>query len=205
MGNGRFTLLSLFSGGMGLDIGIEKTGRFNPLACVEMVPAFCKTIRTNRDAGRISNPNLKVIEGDIRKLDPAKVMDDLGLKPGDLDLLIGGPPCQSFSTTGRRGTVQDPRGTLLWNFLKFVDVLRPKLFVMENVRGLMSAALRHRPIKDRPEKRGLPLEEDEQPGSVIRLFIKDLHDSYRLDCFEVNAVNYGAPQLRERAIFIGNR
>ena len=76
---------------------------------------------------------------------------------------------------------------------------------MENVRGLMSAALRHRPIKDRPEKGGSPLEEDEQPGSVIRLFIKDLHNSYRLDCFEVNAVNYGAPQLRERAIFIGNR
>ena len=198
-------MLSLFSGGMGLDLGIEQTDRFNPLACVEVVPAFCATIRTNRDAGRISNRDLKVFEGDIRQFDPAKVMDELGLKPGDLDLLIGGPPCQAFSTTGRRGTVQDPRGTLLWNFLNYVDVLRPKLFVMENVRGLMSAALRHRPIKDRPEKGGLPLEEDEQPGSVIRLFIKDLHDSYRLDCFEVNAVNYGAPQLRERAIFIGNR
>lgn len=205
MGNQRFTVLSLFSGGMGLDLGLEQTGRFNPLACVEVVPAFCETIRTNRDAGRIPNSNLKVFEGDIRNLDPVKVMADLGLKPGDLDLLIGGPPCQSFSTTGRRGTVQDPRGTLLWSFLKYVDVFRPKLFVMENVRGLMSAALRHRPIKERLEKGGLPLEEDEQPGSVIRLFIKDLHDSYRLDCFEVNAVNYGAPQLRERAIFIGNR
>jgi DNA (cytosine-5)-methyltransferase 1 len=205
MGNNRYTVLSLFSGGMGLDLGIEQTGRFTSLACVELVPAFCATIRTNRDAGRISNRELKVFEGDIRNLDPQRVMDELGLKPGDLDLLIGGPPCQSFSTTGRRGTVQDPRGTLLWQFLRYVEVLQPKLFVMENVRGLMSAALRHRPIKDRPEKGGLPLAEDEQPGSVIRLFIKDLHDAYRLDCFEVNAVNYGAPQLRERAIFIGNR
>src|SRR5213078_9209 len=83
--------------------------------------------------------------------------------------------------------------------------LQPKIFLMENVRGLMSAALRHRPIKDRPEKGGPPLEQDEQLGSVLRLFARDLNDAYRLDCFEVNAVNYGAPQLRERAIFIGNR
>ncbi len=201
----RFTVLSLFSGGMGLDLGLEKTGRFKPLACVEMVPAFCETIRVNRDAGRISNRDLRVYEADIRDLDALRVMADLGLKPGELDLLTGGPPCQSFSTTGRRGTVQDPRGTLLWSFLRFVAAMRPKMFVMENVRGLMSAALRHRPIKDRPEKGGPPLEEDEEPGSVIRLFVEDLHDAYRMDCFEVNAVNYGAPQLRERAIFIGNR
>ena len=205
MGSKSYTVLSLFSGSMGLDLGLEQTGRFKPLACVEMVPAFCETIRTNRDVGRISNRDLKVYEGDIRDLDPSLVMTELGLKPGELDLLTGGPPCQSFSTTGKRGTVQDPRGTLLWHYLRFVEAMRPKMFIMENVRGLMSAALRHRHIKDRPEKGGLPLEEDEAPGSVIRLFIKDLHDAYRLDCFEVNAVNYGAPQLRERAIFIGNR
>ncbi len=148
---------------------------------------------------------MKVYEGDVSNLDPRKVMSDLGLDVGDLDLLVGGPPCQSFSTTGKRGTVQDRRGTLLWQFLRFIEQLKPKMFAMENVRGLMSAALRHRPIKDRPDKGGPALAEDEEPGSVIRLFIKDLNDSYRLDCFEVNAVNYGAPQLRERAIFVGNR
>jgi DNA (cytosine-5)-methyltransferase 1 len=79
------------------------------------------------------------------------------------------------------------------------------MFLMENVRGLMSAALRHRPIKERPEHGGPPLEPDEEPGSVIRLFLKDLHHSYRIDCFLVNAVNYGAPQIRERALFFGNR
>lgn len=200
-----FTVVSLFSGGMGLDIGFEQTEQFNLLACVEKVPAFCKTIRHNRDAGRISNPNILVYEIDINKLDPAQVMVDIGLLPGELDLLVGGPPCQSYSTTGRRGTVQDQRGTLLWQFLRFIELMQPKFFVMENVRGLMSAALKHRPIAERPEKGGPPLTPEEMPGSVVRQFIADLDGGYRVDCFEVNAVNYGAPQLRERAIFIGNR
>lgn len=190
---------------MGLDIGLAQTGRFHHLACIEKIPAFCETIRTNRDAGRLGDPNLKVYEIDIAELRPDRLMRDLGIAPGDLDLLVGGPPCQTFSTTGRRATVQDPRGTLLWRFLDFVEVLRPKMFVMENVRGLMSAALVHRPIKDRPDKGGPPLSPDEEPGSVIQRFVLDLGCSYRIDCFEVNAVNYGAPQLRERALFIGNR
>lgn len=201
----RFTVVSLFSGGMGLDIGLESTGLFNLLACVEKVPAFCETIRRNRDAGRLDNRSVKIYESDIADLSTASVMADLRLEPGELDLLIGGPPCQSFSTTGRRGTVQDPRGTLLWQYLRFVHDMQPKFFLMENVRGLMSAAIRHRPIKDRPDKGGRPLEADEAPGSVIDRFLADLGNSYSIDCFEVNAVNYGAPQLRERAIFIGNR
>jgi DNA (cytosine-5)-methyltransferase 1 len=83
------------------------------------------------------------------------------------------------------------------------------MFLMENVRGLLSSALRHRSIAERPEKGGAPLVPDEQPGSVIRAFAEDLQGirgaSYHMDCFEVNSVNYGAPQIRERAIFIGNR
>jgi len=200
----RFTAVSLFSGGMGFDIGLYATDRFVIKACVEKIPAFCETIRRNRDAGRI-DPNIRVYEDDIKELDAGQVMRDLGVEEGEIDVVVGGPPCQSFSTAGRRGTVQDTRGTLLWDFLRFVDAMRPKMFLMENVRGLMSAAIRHRPISERPEKGGLPLKRDEEPGSVIRLFLKDLHDQYRLDCFEVNAVNYGAPQLRERVLFIGNR
>lgn len=200
-----FTTVSLFSGGMGLDIGLEKTDAFELLACVEKVPAFSETIRRNRNAGRTRNRSLRVYEGDISSLDPVLLMRELGLEEGQLDLLVGGPPCQSFSTSGRRGTVQDPRGTLLWQFLRFIEVLKPRFFLMENVRGLMSAALRHRPIGGRPEHGGASLEPDEEPGSVVKVFVADLHGEYRLDCFEVNAVNYGAPQLRERALFIGNR
>ncbi len=103
---------------------------------------------------------------------------------------------------------QDPRGTLLWQFLRFVERMQPRFFVMENVRGLLSAALQHRPIAERPEKGGAPLDRAEEPGSVVRLLAEDLQKlstGYHMDCFEVNAVNYGAPQLRERTFFIGNR
>ena len=97
-------------------------------------------------------------------LDPAEILEATGLRVGELDLLVGGPPCQSFSTAGKRRTVQDPRGTLLWDFLRFVEVLRPRFFLMENVRGLLSkplsitdrsrsvrtgAALRSRPMRNR--------------------------------------------------------
>ncbi|GHD46508.1 cytosine-specific methyltransferase [Thalassobaculum fulvum] len=204
----KYRTISLFSGAMGLDLGIESTGRFDLLACVEKEAPFCETIRLNKAAGRLPE-KLHIYQGDICEIDPVQVMADCGLRPGDLDLLIGGPPCQSYSTAGKRGTVQDPRGMLIWQFLKFVEVLQPKFFVMENVRGLISAALKHRPIAKRPEKGGKPLCEDEEPGSVIRLFARDLQRcgsaAYHMDCFEVNAVNYGAPQLRERVVFIGNR
>lgn len=207
----KLTCISLFSGAMGLDIGMERSGRFEILACVEKEPSFCATIRANQESGGLSK-SLKVFEGDINGIDPAEVMAACGLKPGELDVLVGGPPCQAFSTAGRRMSVQDPRGTLLWQYLKYIEYMQPKFFLMENVRGLLSAALKHRPIADRPEKGGPPLSEDELPGSVVRLFSHDLQNidteggfGYHMDCFEVNAVNYGAPQLRERVLFIGNR
>lgn len=203
----QYRVLSLFSGGMGLDLGLESTGRFKIVACIEKESAFCETIRQNRDAGRLPQ-ELRVLEADLSKLDPKAALDELGIDPSSIDVVVGGPPCQSFSTAGRRGTTQDPRGTLLWDFLRFVSYVEPKFFLMENVRGLLSAALKHRPIAERPEKGGAPLREEEEPGSVVRLFAKDLstiNGGYHLDIFEVNAVNYGAPQLRERALFIGNK
>lgn len=193
---------------MGLDIGLEQTGRFRTVACVEKEPAFCETIRKNHSEGRLACKRLRIIEQDICSLDPLEILRSLKLEPGELDLLVGGPPCQSFSTAGNRGTVQDHRGTLLWQFLRFIEAMKPRFFLMENVRGLLSAALKHRPIAERPDKGGPPLEIDEGPGSVVRAFADDLQKispQYHMDCFEVNAVNYGAPQLRERALFIGNR
>ena len=204
-----YSAVSLFSGAGGMDAGFERTGRFQTLACAELEGSYCDTLEANRDEGHISCPEMRVYRGSVEQLDPARLMTDLSLQPGQLDVLIGGPPCQTFSTAGRRGTLQDPRGMLLWQFLRFVEALRPKFFVMENVRGLLSAAIEHRPIKDRPDKGGPPLKRSEEPGSVVDLWVADLDQAtegeYRVDCFEVNAVNYGAPQLRERALFFGSR
>jgi len=203
-----YNVVSLFSGAMGLDLGLEASGRFKVLACVESEKAFCETIAANVQSGQLDK-NLRIFHRDIRNVDPAEVLSAIGLAPGEVDLLVGGPPCQSFSTAGRRGTTQDPRGTLLWQFLRFVEAMQPRFFLMENVRGLLSAALKHRPINERPNKGGPPLQPDEEPGSVVRLLADDLQSidggGYHMDCFEVNAVNYGAPQIRERALFIGNR
>lgn len=203
----KFTMISTFSGAMGLDIGLESVGCFSLLAAIEKEPVFRETISLNIEEGRIGSSDT-ILLGDINEVDPKELREKLGLKPGELDVLVGGPPCQSFSTAGKRGSVLDPRGTLLWRFLDYVVEFRPKVFLMENVRGLVSAALRHRPIKERPPKDGPPLEEDELPSSVLRAFARDLQQRteghYVLDGFEVNSVNYGSPQIRERLLVFGN-
>lgn len=190
-----------------MDLGFELQGDFEILACVEIDEAACETIRVNAELGHFAG-NPIVFCRDLFELSPEELMEKIGIRPGELDLLVGGPPCQSFSTAGRRQSVQDRRGTLLWRYLEFVAALRPKTFVMENVRGLMSAALLHRTIAERPDLGGLDLSDDEIPGSVIRKFIDDLWQTtggrYHVDAFEVNAANYGAPQIRERVVFIGN-
>lgn len=190
-----------------MDLGFELQGDFEILACVEKNEAACETIRLNAESGNFAGKPL-IYCRDLTDFSPEELMRDLGIAPGELDLLVGGPPCQSFSTAGRRQSVQDRRGTLLWRYLEFVMALRPKAFVMENVRGLMSASLVHRTIKDRPDKGGSDLLDQEQPGSVIAKFADDLtagtNGHYHVDAFEVNSANYGAPQIRERVVFIGN-
>ena len=204
----KYKVVSLFSGAMGLDIGMDQTDQFELLACVEIEKSFCDTIRANKAAGRLP-ATLSIIEADIAQLSVEQFLERTGIDPEEIDVIVGGPPCQAFSTAGRRKSVEDPRGTLLWDYLRFIQELKPKVFLIENVRGILSAALKHRPIAQRPNKGGPELEPDEIPGSVVSALVKDLQaipdTSYHMDCYEVNAVNYGAPQLRERALFIGNR
>jgi DNA (cytosine-5)-methyltransferase 1 len=209
MSDRRLSTVSLFTGAGGLDVGLEHEGGFDLLACLELEPQFCETLRLNRDDGRFGTPETRVLEADLHTYDPYELMDLLAMKPGELDLLVGGPPCQAFSTAGRRRTLSDPRGQLIFDYLRFVDAFKPRYFLMENVRGLLSAGVKHRPIAERPDKGGAPLLIQEQPGSVVQTWLDDLRKidggAYRVDVFEVNAVNYGAPQLRERVLFIGTR
>lgn len=202
-------VISLFSGAGGLDAGFADESKFELLACVEFDHACCTALRKNRDEGRLGNPNTRIIEADISELDPGKLLSSLGVKPGEVDLLIGGPPCQSWSTTGRRGTVQDARGMLIWHFLRFVEGIQPVYFLMENVRGILSGEFRHRPIAERPERGGAPLAPEELRGSAIKIWLDDathlLGGAYRVDYFELNSVNYGSPEIRERVLFFGNR
>jgi len=86
-------------------------------------------------------PGQKPVEhfylGDIRSVSAAQVMDDLGLRPGEAGCVFGGPPCQGFSSAGRRDTM-DPRNSLVFEFMQFVVAVKPKTFVMENVPGMLS-------------------------------------------------------------------
>jgi DNA (cytosine-5)-methyltransferase 1 len=203
----KLSYVSLFTGAGGLDIGLEATGRFDLLACVEIEGVFCESLVANRDEGNLGSSKTQIIKADIAKLDPRELMERLKIAPGDLDVLVGGPPCQTWSTAGKRETVRDPRGQLIWDFLRFVEVLQPKAFLMENVRGLLSGALRHRPLAERPALGGVALQADELPGSAVEAWAADasrvVGGRYRVDAFEVNAANYGAPQIRERVLFFG--
>ena len=129
--------LSFFSGAMGLDLGMEKAGFHVRLACE--VDKYCRqTIALNR-------PNTALL-GDINEYSAKDILREAGLnKNDDIDLIIGGPPCQAFSTAGKRQGFNDDRGNV---FLKYLDLaleLRPKFLVIENVRGLLSCPMEHRP------------------------------------------------------------
>ena len=119
-------------------------------------------------------------------------------------MVAGGPPCQPFSVFGRRKGVDDLRGQMVFEFARLVGELLPHTFVMENVRGLLSMPVVPRSERGSAAAVGRP--ELEEHGSLLRLvFDKFAEIGYRVDCFVVNAVNYGAPQLRERLILVGNR
>lgn len=95
----NLTALSLFSGAGGMDIGVSQAG-FEVLACIEIDPHCCDTLR---NAATRERRNMQVIEGDVRSVDPMRLMRELLMEPGELDLLCGGSPCQSFSQIGKRG------------------------------------------------------------------------------------------------------
>lgn len=186
--------LSFFSGAMGLDIGIEEAG-FNTLLASETDNACRKTILKNK-------PEIGLID-DLRFHGADDVRRAAGLEQDDeIDLVVGGPPCQAFSTAGRRRAFYDDRGNVFLSFVRLITELRPKFAVIENVRGLLSAALKHRPTKERGT--GFPtLSPEEREGSALNAILDLLEDAgYGVSFNLYNSANYGSPQIRERLILV---
>lgn len=190
------TAISFFAGAGGLDLGIERAG-FDIKLTVEIEPTYCKTLKKN-------HPYANVREGDIMTYSKEKIYSEAKLKSHEeIDLMIGGSPCQSFSTAGKRQAFSDPRGQAMLKFADLVAEVKPKFFLLENVRGFLSAALRHRPIEQRGEEHP-PLEPEEQPGSALAHLLEHFGE-YDVTYQLVNAADYGVPQKRERVFVIGVR
>lgn len=178
--------LSFFSGAMGLDIGIEKAG-FNVRIASEIDSACRKTIRKN-------HPDIGLI-GDIRKYSDTQILAAAGLEKGqEIDLIIGGPPCQAFSTAGKRLGLEDERGNVFLRYIDLIHQLRPKYAVIENVRGLLSTPMKHIPHKDRTKKKEASL--DTLPGGALFHILEQLENSgYKASFNLYNAANFGTPQI----------
>jgi DNA (cytosine-5)-methyltransferase 1 len=181
-----YSVVSLFSGAMGLDLGLTQAGLH--IAVSQDSDKWCtETIRTN---GHVA------VDGDIRQLiDQDPFCDFLlsagGLNPDEVFAVVGGPPCQSFSTAGKRLGVEDDRGTLYEEFIHVVSALSPRFFIMENVKGLASM----------PSN---PLDKESKP--VLDVILEHFEDlGYSTVHGVVDAVHYGTPQFRERLVIIGSR
>jgi DNA (cytosine-5)-methyltransferase 1 len=172
----KLKALELFAGAGGLALGIEKAG-FDTIGLVEIDKDASDTLKYNR-------PNWKVINDDISNISCLDLQDYFGLNSGELDLLSGGAPCQSFSYAGKRLGLEDARGTLFYHYAKFLEQLQPKMFIFENVRGLLS--------HDKGRTYKTILDIFESTGYVIQKKV-------------LNAWDYGVAQKRERLITIGIR
>lgn len=188
--------ISFFAGAGGLDIGIHNSG-FDVRLSVELEEKYCKTLKDN-------NPDFNVVTGNIMDYSKEKIYRDAKLKDTDeIDLIFGGSPCQSFSTAGKRKAFSDERGKAMLKFVDIINEVKPKAFLLENVKGLLSAPLKHRPHKERGN--GFPeLTEEEKEGSALKYLLSQF-DDYNVVYKIVDSSQYGVPQKRERVIFIGIR
>lgn len=182
MSKNKRKAISLFSGAGGMDIGVKKAG-FNVLACLELDEHACSTLRANLT---IEKAKTDVIEGDIKSVNPSELIKNYKLKKGELDLLFGGPPCQSFSQIGKQLHLNDERGLLLFEMVRFAKAIEPKVILVEQVKGLLSA-------------KG----DENRRGEVFETFTNDLKKlGYTIKWKVINAAYYGVAQARERVFVI---
>ena len=169
-----FKVIDLFAGVGGLSYGFAHDDEFEIIAANEILEPMAKAYSSN-------HPSVMMYNKDIKDFSLDDLTRDLGVKKGDIDIVVGGPPCQAYSTVGKR-LIDDPRGKLFQEYYRILKELRPKLFVFENVKGLLSM----------------------QGGDLIKTIIA-LFESigYHMQMRLLNAADYGAPQIRERVILVG--
>jgi DNA (cytosine-5)-methyltransferase 1 len=200
----KFTVISLFTGAYGLDLGLEKAG-FEVKACVEKDPIAVQTILANR-------PSLEghIIQKDINDVALEEILEAAKLKKGEVTLVSGGPPCQPFSTVGSRRSVSTAEGMLFKKFLDIVWGIQPEFFIFENVKGIMSSAIQHRPISKRTSRHS-SLSKIEHLGSAWDFICKSFDQKlrrgkkygYNIFVWELNAADFGTAQERKRVFVVG--
>ena len=172
----KLKVIDLFCGVGGLSYGFAHNDNFEIVAANEILPNMAKAYSLN-------HPAAKVYAEDVKDFNAEKIEKDLGIKSGEVDIIVGGPPCQAYSTVGKR-LIDDPRGKLFQEYYRVLKEFNPKLFLFENVRGLLSM----------------------QGGELLETIIS-LFESlgYKVQFKVLNAADFGAPQLRERVVMIGSK
>jgi DNA (cytosine-5)-methyltransferase 1 len=169
-----YKMADLFAGCGGLSLGLEQAG-FTPWFVNEIVPDYCNTYKYNH---KLSDSHYYI--GDINELN--KNLDKYDNFIKGLDLVCGGPPCQGFSMANRQRIIDDPRNQLYKAYLTFLSYVKPKFFIMENVRGMAN-----------------------KYSEIMENFKEYLGEGYEFDYRLLHAQDFGVPQNRERFIMIGNR
>jgi len=176
MNNSKIKVVDLFCGVGGLSYGFAKDKNFEIIAANEVLPNMAKAYELN-------HPNVKVYCKDIKDFGIKDLVKDFSLKKGDIDIVVGGPPCQAYSTVGKR-LIDDPRGKLFQEYYRVLKEIDPKVFVFENVKGLLS------------------MQNGELFNTIISLF-KSLN--YSVSFKTLNSADYGVPQTRERVFIVGTK
>jgi len=173
---GKYKSIELFAGAGGLALGLEQAG-FEHIGLIEIDKDASETLKFNRKSWNVICEDVEVIaKKDLEK--------EFNIKKYELDLLSGGAPCQSFSYAGKRLGLEDTRGTMFYHYATFLKKLQPKMFLFENVKGLLS------------HDKGRTFD------TICNIFEEE---NYSLNYKVLNAWDYGVAQKRERLIIIGIR
>ncbi|MGV2393361.1 UNVERIFIED_CONTAM: DNA (cytosine-5-)-methyltransferase [Campylobacter lari] len=174
--NKIYRSIELFAGAGGLALGLEQAG-FKHIGLVEFDKHAVNTLKYNR-------PLWNVLFEDVEEVSKRDLEKEFNIKKYELDLLSGGAPCQSFSYAGKRLGLNDVRGTMFYHYATFINKLKPKMFLFENVKGLLS----------------------HDKGKTFST-IKDIfqQEGYTIQYEVLNSIDYSVAQKRERLIIVGTR